>query len=132
MLGDGKHESHASASADDLLGGNRVFIAPICGTCNGSRQVLIADHDVQVLQLYAFFASEEADLQEFTAEFFNAQDAEAREDEYKQRCAEMRKEHNDWIAMKQREGLGDYDRALLVNSPISLGGRLSIPTFRRF
>lgn len=31
-----------------------------------------------------------------------------------------------------REGLGNYDRALLVNFSISLGGCLSIPTFRRF
>ena len=55
ILGDGIWQGHESAEAESLMYGKRVFIAPICKSCNAKDyHVFDAKYDVNILHLSAF------------------------------------------------------------------------------
>ncbi len=124
VLGDGTATGMASKKAEDLVEGNRVFLAPLCSTCNAQTRVLTAQFDVPVLNLCAFFLGERADLQEFTARFYDTE-SDVDDREYEACCAKIEREHERFIEAKKKEGINQYDWSILNRAPISRSGRIS-------
>lgn len=57
VLGDENWRRGASTKTDMLQGSDRVFIVPLCNTCNGQHKTLTLKEDVKALNLLYYFTN---------------------------------------------------------------------------
>lgn len=54
VLGSGRSYGDASTESEDLFGGNRVFIAPICPSCNGKADIFRSVFSTKIVHLSGY------------------------------------------------------------------------------
>lgn len=130
ILGDGIWQGHESAEAESLMYGKRVFIAPICKSCNAKDyHVFDAKYDVNILHLYAFFVDGEYDEGSFTAWYYANND---NDDIFEKELQKNRTEYGTKLRFLHElgEGLLQEDADILKRSPASTKAEPSEPAYR--
>lgn len=128
VLGDGQNTAHAPTDAASLTGGNRVFIVPLCGTCNNSNNTgaMQVRNATQILHLCAFNVDPRYDESRLTA------DSEEYSDfSFRRLCIRNSNAHMGYMKWLSKQDLDSADHAILQDAPISTYGRQSRPVYTR-
>lgn len=122
VLGDGSDADDAPVDKDSLRDTNRVFIIPLCKSCNNQEHVLYSIYQVQIIQLWAF-GSDAA----FDGSYLALDETVRTEREFRRRYEEEKMRHDNWVAAvaATRDKLHPRDKEILENSAASASSHAS-------
>ena len=116
VLGDGSDADDAPVDKDSLRDTNRVFIIPLCKSCNNQERVLYSIYQVQIIQLWAFGSDGTVD-----GSYLALDETVRTEREFRRRYEEEKMRHDNWVAaVAATPGkLHPRDKEILRNSSVS-------------